>query len=140
MKITKRRLKRIIKEEKRKLLREQLDDDPADVMGGSLDAPLMGDPDTYRGATDDHHWPRVDWSNIGELVDKWTDMEEKTWDTADPSMNPDDVKNVEAKKAWDDQVENAALDMEAELTKRIRKVALSTMKEYTDLLIGGEYL
>ena len=47
MKITKRQLKRIIKEEKRKLLREALDD-PADIMGGSLDAPLMGDPDTAR--------------------------------------------------------------------------------------------
>ena len=136
MRITKRQLRRI--------LREQLDDDPADAMGGSLDAPLMGDAvgSQHGGSSgiDDHHWPRVDWSNIGELVDKWIDMEEKSWDTADPSMNPDDIKNVEAKKTWDDQVENAALDMEAELTKRIRKVALSTMKEYTDLLIGGEYL
>ena len=42
MKITKRQLKRIIKEEVQ-ILREQLEDDPADPMGGSWDAPLMGD-------------------------------------------------------------------------------------------------
>ena len=130
MKITKRQLRKIIKEEKAQILREQ----------ASVEASAIGSQHGGSSGIDDHHWPRVDWSNIGELVDKWIDMEEKAWDTADPSMNPDDVKNVEAKKRWDDQVENAGLDLEAELTKRIRKVALETMKEYTDLLIGGEYL
>jgi len=120
MKITKRQLRRIIKEEKRRLLREQ-EEQVAAVNG------------------DDHHWPRIDWSNIGELVDKWTKMEEDAWDTGDTSMNPDDVSNVEAKRHWGDQVEGAAMDMEAELTLRVRRAALQTMKEFTDKLINGEY-
>ena len=119
MKITKRQIQKIIKEEKARLLNEQEEE---------------------RVEASEHHWPRVDWTNIEDLVDKWTDQERKSWDTADPSMNPDDMKNIEAKKQWEDQVENASLDLEAELTKRVRKIALMTMKEYTDLLIGGEYL
>lgn len=129
MKVTKNQLKRIIREEKARLVSEA-------VPNNIEDAPQQ----VMKPGHDDHHWPRIDWTNIGEIVDKWVDMEEKSWDTADPSMNPDDVKNIEAKKAWEDQVENAGMDMEAELTKRIRKVTLDTMKEFTDLLIGGEYL
>ena len=130
MKITKRQLKRIIKEEKAKVLREQ---DGAEAMD-------VGSQHGGSSGVDDHHWPRVDWSNIGELTDKWIKMEEDAWDKSDTSMNPDGEQSVEMKSRWNDQVENAALDMEAELTKRIRKLALDTMKEYTDLLIGGEYL
>ena len=44
------------------------------------------------------------------------------------------------KARWEVQVENAAMDLEAELTKRVRKLALDAMKEYTDLLIAGEWL
>ena len=88
---------------------------------------------------DEHHWPRVDWSNVGELVDKWSDLEEKAWDTGDPSMNPDDVSNAEAKGHWGDQVEGAAMDMEAELPLRIRTVAMAPMKEFTTKLVNGDY-
>ena len=119
MRITKKQLRRIIKEERIKLLREQEEVAP--------------------DANGDHHWPRVDWSNAGELVDKWIKMEEDAWDTGDTSMNPDDVSNAEAKRHWSDQVEGAAMDMEAELTLRIRKVALQTMKEFTEKLVNGEY-
>ena len=118
MKITKRQLRRIIKEERARFLKEQEENSP--VNG-------------------DHHWPRVDWSNIGELTDKWMDMEEKAWDKGDGSMNPDDVTDADAKRHWKDQVEGCAMDMEAELTRRIRRVALQTMKEFSDKLINGEY-
>ena len=62
-------------------------------------------------------------------------------------MNPDKPGeksqaewDKEMKARWEDQVDEAAMDFEAELTKRVREVSLATMKEFTDLLIGGEYL
>ena len=116
--VTKKQLQRIIREEKARLLSEQEEGIPP---------------------TGDHHWPRVEWSNIGELTDKWMDMEEKAWDKGDPSMNPDDETDADAKRYWKDQVEGCAMDMEAELTLRIRKVALQTMKEFSNKLIDGEY-
>ena len=118
MKITKNQLRRIIKEEKARILREQEEGKPANG---------------------DHHWPRVDWSNIGDLVDKWVDMEEKAWDKGDVSMNPDDQSDRDAQAYWNDQVEGCAMDMEAEMTLRIRRVALQTMKEFSQKLIEGEY-
>ena len=117
MKITKRQLKRIIKEEKQKLLKEELGAENAG----------------------EHHWPRVDWSNVGELTDKWIKMEEDAWDKGDTSMNPDGETDADAKRYWKDQVEGAAMDFEAELTLRVRRVALKTMEEFTDKLINGEY-
>ena len=111
MKISKRQLRRII--------REQTEEMSAD--------------------NNQHHWPRVDWSNIETLVDKWAVGEREAFDAGDPSMKPEELSTSDAKAIWVDQVENAALDMEAELTKRVRKVALSTMKEFTDKLINGEY-
>ena len=117
MKITKNQLRRIIKEEKVRILREQEE----------------------LSANGDHHWPRVDWKDVGDLVDKWIDMEEKAWDKGDVSMNPDDVSDADAKKHWEDQVEGCAMDMEAEMTLRIRRVALQTMKEFSQKLIEGEY-
>ena len=122
MKITKRQLKRIIKEEKARILREQSD------MSSNI-TPV----------DNEHHWPRVEWTNVEDLADKWSVAEKKAWDKGDPSMNPDDEKNSEMKKYWEDQVATAAMDMEAELTVRIRKVALETMQEFTDNLINGEY-
>ena len=87
-----------------------------------------------------HHWPRVDWSNVGELTDKWADGEKDAFDPGDPSMRgADDASLSDAKSYWKDQVENAAMDMEAELTQRVRKIALQTMKEFTDKLINGDY-
>jgi len=123
MKITKKQLKRIIREERNRLLREQSD------MSSNVTSP-----------NNEHHWPRVDWSNVGELVDKWIEAEKKAWDKGDPSMNPDGEKSAEMKQRWEDQIETAALDLEAELTVRVRKVALQAMQEFTDNLIGGEYL
>jgi hypothetical protein len=110
MKITKRQLKRIIREE----------------------------VDTEAQA--EHHWPRVSWDEVGTLVDKWSDMESKAFDTGDPSMTKDGkLSATEAKAWWGDQVESAAMDMEAEMTLRIRKVALQTMQEFTNALINGDY-
>lgn len=125
MKITKRQLKKIIKEEKDKLREEER---------------LVTPNET-------HHWPRVDWTNIETLTDKWAEAERNAWDKGDPSMVPDKPGEKsqaewekEMKARWEDQVEEAAMDFEAELTKRVREVSLAAMKEFTDALIGGEYL
>jgi hypothetical protein len=119
MKITKRQLRRIIKEEKRRLVNEQ----------GSPGVDSNG-----------HHWPRVDWSDVGDLVDKWTDTERKAFDTGDPSMMAMGETATEAKGVWDMQVEQAGMEMEAELTARVRKVAMQTMQEFTDRLINGDFV
>ena len=119
MKITKRQLRRIIKEEKGRVLREQGAPEPVD--------------------NNTHHWPRVDWSNVSSLVDKWAVGEREAFDPGDPSMKSEDWTESDAKAIWVDQVETAALDLEAELTNRVRKVALATMKEFTDGLINGDY-
>ena len=122
MKITKRQLRRIIKEEKVKLLVEQ------------QGVEIVVEPN-------EHHWPRVDWSNIETLVDKWAVGERQAFDKGDPSMTKSgELSTTEARKVWEDQVETAALDMEAELTNRVRKVALATMQEFTDALINGDYV
>lgn len=118
MKITRNQLRRIIKEEKTRLLREQ---------------------EEGRLADGDHHWPRVDWSNVGELTDKWRKLEEDAWDKGDISMNPDDQSDADAKKYWFDQVDGCAMDMEAEMTLRVRRIALRTMKEFSEKLLNGDY-
>jgi len=134
MKITKRQLRRIIREERNRLLREVETVSSTDISIADIKAKqASGD------ANGEHHWPRVDWNNIGELTDKWIKMEEDAWDKGDTSMNPDDQTDTDAKRYWKDQVEGAAMDMEAELTLRIRRVALQTMKEFTDQLINGEF-
>ena len=117
MKITKRQLRRIIKEEKAKL--QEMDP-------------------TVRGA-DTHHYPRVDWSNVGELVDKWSEAEYAAFDTGDPSMMAMGDTIKDARIAWNEQIKSAAMDMENDMTQRIRQLALSMMQEYTDKLIDGEY-
>ena len=118
MKITKKQLTRIVKEEKAKLLREQ---------------------DEVKADNNTHHWPRVAWDNVGELVDKWTDQERKAFDKGDPVMMGMGETATESKGIWDMQVEQAGIDMENELIKRVRQVALKTMQEFTDRLIEGEY-
>jgi hypothetical protein len=130
MKIRKATLKRIIREERARLLREQTTPAEQGEMAARADA--MDDNNT-------HHWPRVDWSNVSELVDKWADGEEKAFDKGDPSMMELGETPAEAKKNWDLQVDQGAMEMEAELTARVRKVALTTMQEYTDKLINGDY-
>jgi hypothetical protein len=113
MKVTKRQLKRIIKEY------ATAEDKPA--------------------ANGDHHWPRVEWSNVETLADAWEKQELDSFDKGDPSMMGTAETESEARRIWADQVENAAMDLEAELTRRVRQLALSTMKEFTDQLIDGEY-
>jgi hypothetical protein len=178
MRITKRRLKQIIKEEvKNNRLDEWKMTWHPDLGGGPSSAPstsLVPSPYASAGSvgqvydqdeTDEdedvieedragflreqddvvttdnntHHWPRVDWSNVSELVDKWADGEEKAFDKGDPSMIAQFETTAEAKKNWDLQVDQGAMEMEAELTARVRKVALTTMQEYTDKLINGDY-
>lgn len=119
MRITKRQLRRIVKEERIRVVLEQ-------------DLPEPVDNNT-------HHWPRVAWDDVGELVDKWTQGERDAFDKGDPSMMAMGETATEAKGVWDMQVEQAGMEMEAELTDRVRKVALQTMQEFTDKLINGDY-
>jgi len=121
MKITKRQLKRIIREERARVIREQ---------------------DVNQGDNHDHHWPRVDWDNsVGELVDSWADMEINSFDSGDPSMNPTDGDATVAdnKAYWAEQVESAMLDLENEVTVAIRQVVLAKMKETSEALMNGDY-
>ena len=72
MKITKKKLRRIIREEKRRLLREQETD---------------GQP---RVDSREHQWPSADGpvADVAlELSTKWGDMEAASWSVGDPSMN-----------------------------------------------------
>ena len=112
MKLTKSHLRMIIKEEKARILREQ---------------------------DDGHLYPRVMWTNVEELTDKWISAEYDSFDEGDPSMMAMGDSAKEARQRWNEQIEGAAMDMEAEMTARIRKVALETMKEYSSKLINGEY-
>ena len=118
MKISKRQLVNIIKEELNSQQLEEIDDAPK---------------------TGDHHWPRVHWSNIDDLTDLWVEMEEKSFDKGDPSMMPDDMSEKDARALWSAQVESAGMSLEAELTQRVRKAALTAMKEISDRLINGEF-
>jgi hypothetical protein len=118
MRISKQQLKQIIKEEKKLLLEE-------DVVSS----------DGRNG----HHWPRVDWTNVDDLVDKWYDAEIKAFDKGDPSMMAMGETTTEAQDVWKAQVGDAAIDMENELSRRVRQIAYKTMEEFTDKLINGEY-
>ena len=123
MKVTKRQLRQIIREERTRFLLEQeseeIDQKPNHV---------------------DHGWPRVEWGNAEELVDKWRDMELGAFDPGDPSMNKNgELTDAEAKLWWTDQVENASMELENVLVERLRTTALSTMQEITDRLIDGEF-
>ena len=127
MKITKRQLRRIIREERNRILHEQ---------------PVSGEQAAEQErAQDAHTWPRIEWdSSIGELVDKWVEMEEKAFNPKDPSMTNDgEMSTSEAKDWWSDQIEGASLDLENDLTVEIRKVALRVMKDVTNRLINGDY-
>ena len=88
----------------------------------------------------DHHWPRVDWTNIESLTDKWQEAELKSWGPDHPLFDEVGGETAgEAKEIWKEIVESAAMDFEVELTQRVRKLALSTMKEFTAALLDGEY-
>ena len=151
MKITKKQLKRIIQQEKRKLVRESFSPNlphAPSPMKSRAHPYVVAEVERQRMVEQDeevvvdnntHHWPRVDWTNVGDLVDKWAKGEEDAFDKGDPSMMDMGDSAAEAKSAWGLQVDNAAMDMENELTKRVRQLALQTMQEFTDKLIAGEY-
>ena len=124
MKVTKRQLLRIIKEEKDKIQEEETSfQDPQDPTNG------------------DHHWPRIEWdTSVGELADKWHDMETASFDPGDPSMRgSDDMSETDARDWWREQVDQASYDLENELTVEVRKVALKAMKDVTNRLVNGDY-
>ena len=108
---------------------------------GSLlrEQPISGEQAEEMSRSEASHYPRVDWDEVGDLVDKWADLELKSFDPGDPSQNPEDMTDADAKAIWGDQVESAMLDLEAELTQRIRKTALAAMKEYSERLMNGDY-
>jgi ribosomal protein S18 acetylase RimI-like enzyme len=122
MRISKNRLKRIIREEKEKVL-DEID---------------LENPD---GSNGDHHWPRISWdSSVGELVDKWHDMESAAFDAGDPSMTDDgELSQADAKDWWREQVDAASYDLENDITVEIRKAVLTAMKSVSGKLVNGDY-
>ena len=127
MRLKKVDIKKIIREEKIRLIMEQMED-------------VQMDSEGEVGGDTDHHWPRTDWSTaVGDLCDQWADLEIKAFEP-DPSNTKDgELTNAEAKSWWGEQVESAGMDLENELTVEIRKVALAAMKRITSQLINGEY-
>ena len=122
MRLSKRHIRRIVKEEKlrMRLLREQ---EAADSR--------------------EHHWPSADGA-IGEVVDEltvaWTDMENNSWSAGDPSMNKQgELSDAESKQWWGEQVEAAAADFETALEEALRQTSIRVMQEFTDNLINGDY-
>ena len=121
MKITKRQLRRIIREEKDRIVREQ---------DASVD-------------TRQHHYPSADSAIanvVGELAEGWQDMELKAWSAGDQSMNMQgELSDAESKEAWSTQVNTATDDLSDALKERLRDEAIKVMQEYTDSLINGDY-
>ena len=121
MKVTPNQLRRIIREEKERVLDEIDLDNPS-------------------GANGDHHWPRVEWDNIYDLVDKWQSMEQDSFDPGDPVMTDNgELSQKEAKDRWNAQVEAATMELEAELTQAVRKAALAAMRSVSDQLMNGDF-
>jgi hypothetical protein len=119
MKITKRQLRRIIKEEAQKLFKEQ---------------------DTMKhDSAHSHHWPTVEWNEVHDLVDMWELEELKSFDMGDPSMVRDDISAKEAKEFWEAEVYEASAALREELAQRIKDLALVAMKDMTDRLINGDF-
>lgn len=121
MRITKRQLRRIIKEEKAKIMREE------------------------EGAVNpnQHHYPSAD-KSVGQVVEEltagWHDMELAAWSAGDPSMNNHgELSDAESKEYWNEQVETATGELKDALEDRLRGFAISVMEEYTEKLINGDY-
>jgi hypothetical protein len=125
MKVTKRQLRRIIKEEKRRLLREQETGDHNHV------------------DTREHQWPSADGSIQDaalELATAWGDMEAKAWSSGDPSMNQGgELSDSESKTWWAEQVETAQEALELAIEEKLRAASIEVMQEFTDKLIDGEF-
>lgn len=124
MKITKRQLKRIIREERHRMM----EDMHAEADGGQVEV-------------SDHHWPRVDWDmTVGGLVDKWAEGENDDWEGGSDTATKDgELTQAEAKAWWAEQVDTASQDLEVELVTQVRKLALRTMKDFTERLMNGDY-
>jgi hypothetical protein len=125
MKITKRQLSRIIKEEKRRLLHEQ-------------EAGSQNSVDTR-----EHQWPSADGplsEASADLSDGWHDMEVKAWSAGDPSMNQyGELSDAESKANWVEQVDAASEGLADALEERLRQTSIEVMQEFTDKLIDGEF-
>lgn len=123
LKITKRMLKRIIKEEKAKILREQSEMPQVDSR--------------------EHQWPSADGPIADaalELSTAWGDMEVKAWSVGDPSMNQQgELSDSESNTWWVEQVDNATEELELALEERLRAESIKVMEEFTDKLINGDF-
>ena len=127
MKITKRQLRRIIKEEKARILIEQ----------------ETGDHNHMAADSREHQWPSADGPISDAALDlstAWGDMEAKAWSAGDPSMNQEgELSDSESKTWWVEQVDNATAELEVELEERLRAESIKVMQEFTDKLINGDY-
>ena len=126
MKITKRQLRRIIKEEKAHILREQ------EETG-----------DQKRVDSREHQWPSADGpieDTALDLARAWGEMETKSWSAGDPSMNMyGELSDAESKTWWAEQVDEASGELEGALEERLRATSIEVMEEFTDKLINGDY-
>ena len=119
MKITKRQLKRIIREEKVRLLREE-----GEVNGQA------------------HHYPTLgaEWETAASnLAGDWIEVENKAFDTGDPLMMGNAETAKEAGEYWEAQVEAAAEELEERLVERVRILAMQVMEEISNELIDGQF-
>ena len=119
MKISKKQLRKIIKEEKHRLLRE------AEEVNGQA-----------------HHYPTLgtEWENAAvDLAGDWIDMELKAFDQGDPSMMGNAETKKEAQDYWDAQVNAAGEELEERLIERMRGLAMQVMEEISNELINGDY-
>ena len=102
--------------------------------------PISGEQAEEMSRGESAAWPRVDWNDVAELTDLWSEMELKAFDAGDPSMTQEgELSAADAKQWWAEQVESAALSLEADLTVEIRKLALRMMKDFSDQLMNGEF-
>ena len=124
MKITKKQIRRIIKEEKARLLREQ---EPA---GQRIVPPY----ESFQDVVDS---PILDAAL--DLAGEWSRLEAESWSSGDPSMNMNgELSDEESKKWWAEQVGVATEELEEELVQRLREVAIQVMQNKTDELIAGD--
>ena len=127
MRVTKRQLNRIIREERIRLrvLKEQ-------------EAPAPSQVDTR-----EHQWPSADGpisDAAGELSVAWNEMEINAWSAGDPSMNKGgELSDAESKAWWTEQVDAATDQIEEALSEKLRAASIQVMEEYTDMLINGDF-
>jgi len=101
--------------------------------------PISGEQAKEMSKGESAAWPRVDWNDVSELTDLWADMELKAWERDPSNTKQGDLSDTDAKQWWAEQVESAALSLEADLTVEIRKLSLRMMKEFSDMLMNGDY-